>query len=121
MASQLSNNQTSDNGPQSLFDTLKELVPEKQERLKQFVRRDALPDRPKAHGVTRRKPSMGARSLVKSRYAPQSLGLACVYTLRPPQVENLIGGMRGLKALLWEGSVLDPNEVRAYPMLSPKS
>jgi len=25
--------------------------------------------------------------------------------------------MRGLKALLWEGSVLDPNEVRAYHTL----
>ncbi|KAG8978410.1 hypothetical protein FRC05_010655 [Tulasnella sp. 425] len=25
-------------------------------------------------------------------------------------VENLIGGMRGLKVMLWEGSVLDPNE-----------
>lgn len=25
--------------------------------------------------------------------------------------------MRGLKALLWEGSVLDPNEVHPYPML----
>lgn len=27
------------------------------------------------------------------------------------QVENVIGGMRGLKAMLWEGSLLDPNEV----------
>ena len=27
------------------------------------------------------------------------------------QVENIIGGMRGLKAMLWEASVLDPNEV----------
>jgi len=26
------------------------------------------------------------------------------------KVENLIGGMRGLKVMLWEGSVLDPNE-----------
>ncbi|KAI9697379.1 MAG: hypothetical protein M1836_004657 [Candelina mexicana] len=26
------------------------------------------------------------------------------------KVENTIGGMRGLKAMLWEGSVLDPNE-----------
>jgi citrate synthase len=26
------------------------------------------------------------------------------------KVENVLGGMRGLKAMLWEGSVLDPNE-----------
>jgi hypothetical protein len=26
-----------------------------------------------------------------------------------------VGGMRGLKAMLWEGSVLDPNEVFFYP------
>ncbi|KAG8988748.1 hypothetical protein FRB93_003990 [Tulasnella sp. JGI-2019a] len=26
------------------------------------------------------------------------------------KVDNLIGGMRGLKVMLWEGSVLDPNE-----------
>jgi hypothetical protein len=31
------------------------------------------------------------------------------------QIENIIGGMRGLKAMLWEGSVLDPNEVRKFP------
>lgn len=40
-----------------------------------------------------------------------------MYVLSLFQVENLIGGMRGLKALLWEGSVLDPNEARAYPTL----
>jgi hypothetical protein len=28
------------------------------------------------------------------------------------QIENIIGGMRGLKAMLWEASVLDANEVR---------
>ena len=28
------------------------------------------------------------------------------------KVENIVGGMRGLKAMLWEGSVLDPKEVR---------
>ena len=28
------------------------------------------------------------------------------------KVENIIGGMRGLKSMLWEASVLDPNEVR---------
>lgn len=27
------------------------------------------------------------------------------------KVENVIGGMRGLKSMLWEASVLDPNEV----------
>ncbi|CAE6437551.1 hypothetical protein ACGC1H_004401 [Rhizoctonia solani] len=26
------------------------------------------------------------------------------------KIENIVGGMRGLKAMLWEGSVLDPNE-----------
>ena len=31
-------------------------------------------------------------------------------TLGTIKVENAIGGMRGLKAMLWEGSVLDPNE-----------
>lgn len=35
-------------------------------------------------------------------------GLLMVYYL---QVENIIGGMRGLKAMLWEASVLDPLEV----------
>lgn len=39
---------------------------------------------------------------VKSKYADKSLGEV--------QVSNLLGGMRGLKALLWEGSVLDANE-----------
>ncbi|KAF9792796.1 citrate synthase [Thelephora terrestris] len=58
----------------SLFDTLKELVPEKQESLKKFKAE---------HGST---------------------------VIGEVKVENLIGGMRGLKALLWEGSVLDPNE-----------
>ncbi len=28
-----------------------------------------------------------------------------------PNVEPIIGGMRGIKAMLWEASVLDPNEV----------
>lgn len=46
-------------------------------------------------------------------------GPTCLRVLSLPQVENLIGGMRGLKALLWEGSVLDPNEVRVYPVLLP--
>jgi hypothetical protein len=35
------------------------------------------------------------------------------------QVENLIGGMRGLKAMLWEASVLDPNEVS--PVAPPQA
>lgn len=39
---------------------------------------------------------------VKSKYSDKSLGEV--------KVENLLGGMRGLKAMLWEGSVLDPNE-----------
>lgn len=39
---------------------------------------------------------------VKSEYSQKSLG--------DVKVENLLGGMRGLKAMLWEGSVLDPNE-----------
>ena len=34
------------------------------------------------------------------------------------QVEHVVGGMRGLKAMLWEASVLDPNEV-AHPSASP--
>jgi citrate synthase len=39
---------------------------------------------------------------VKTEYGERSLGEI--------QVNNLLGGMRGLKAMLWEGSVLDPNE-----------
>lgn len=39
---------------------------------------------------------------VKSEYSQKSLGEV--------KVENLLGGMRGLKAMLWEGSVLDANE-----------
>ena len=33
------------------------------------------------------------------------------------QVENVIGGMRGLKAMLWDASVLDPEEVGYYHLL----
>jgi len=41
--------------------------------------------------------------------------VACAVVSRVFQVENIIGGMRGLKAMLWEASVLDPNEVgRAF-------
>ena len=54
----------------------------------------------------------------KSRYALWPFRLTYVRVLSLSQVENLIGGMRGLKALLWEGSVLDPNEVHVYPMLT---
>lgn len=36
------------------------------------------------------------------------------------KVENIIGGMRGLKAMLWESSVLDPNEgIRFHGMTIP--
>ena len=28
------------------------------------------------------------------------------------KVDNILGGMRGLKAMLWDASVLDPLEVR---------
>ncbi|KAI4220863.1 MAG: hypothetical protein L6R36_007316, partial [Xanthoria steineri] len=31
-------------------------------------------------------------------------------TIGEVKVENTLGGMRGLKAMVWEGSVLDPNE-----------
>lgn len=34
-----------------------------------------------------------------------------MHTITFVQVENIVGGMRGIKAMLWEGSVLDPNEV----------
>ncbi|KAF8343947.1 citrate synthase-like protein [Cantharellus anzutake] len=37
------------------------------------------------------------------------------------KVENVIGGMRGLKALLWEGSLLDPNEgIRFHGLSIPE-
>lgn len=39
---------------------------------------------------------------VKSEYSQKSLGEV--------KVENLLGGMRGLKGMLWEGSVLDADE-----------
>ena len=35
------------------------------------------------------------------------------------KIENIIGGMRGLKAMLWEASVLDPNEASAPELFSP--
>lgn len=60
---------------------------------------------------------METRSLAKSRCVLRPFGLICGRVFSLPQVENLIGGMRGLKALLWEGSVLDPNEVRVHPTL----
>ena len=37
------------------------------------------------------------------------------------KVENIIGGMRGLKAMLWEASVLDPNEARLSGMLDSRA
>ncbi|KAG6332819.1 hypothetical protein ID866_6274 [Astraeus odoratus] len=36
------------------------------------------------------------------------------------KVENIIGGMRGIKAMLWEASVLDPNEgIRFHGLIIP--
>lgn len=58
----------------SLLDTLREVIPPKQEQLKR-LKAD--------HGRT---------------------------VVGEVQVENIIGGMRGIKAMLWESSVLDPNE-----------
>jgi len=39
---------------------------------------------------------------LRSEYGDASLGEV--------KVENAFGGMRGLKVMIWEGSVLDPNE-----------
>lgn len=37
------------------------------------------------------------------------------------KVENVLGGMRGIKAMLWEASVLDPNEgIRFHGMTIPE-
>ncbi|KAF8201448.1 citrate synthase-like protein [Pholiota molesta] len=58
----------------SLRDTLKEVIPVKQEQLKKFKAE---------HGNT---------------------------VVGEVKVDNIIGGMRGLKAMLWEASVLDPIE-----------
>ncbi|KJA20230.1 hypothetical protein HYPSUDRAFT_68631 [Hypholoma sublateritium FD-334 SS-4] len=58
----------------SLRDTLKEIIPAKQEQLKKLKAE---------HGDT---------------------------VVGEVKVENIIGGMRGLKAMLWEASVLDPVE-----------
>ncbi|CAN6622448.1 2-methylcitrate synthase, mitochondrial [Trichomonascus vanleenenianus] len=58
----------------NLKNTLREVIPEKKELLKQ----------------------------VKAKYGDRSLGEV--------QVNNLLGGMRGLKCMLWESSVLDANE-----------
>jgi len=36
------------------------------------------------------------------------------------KVENILGGMRGIKAMLWEASVLDPNEgIRFHGLTIP--
>jgi len=58
----------------TLHDTFAELVPQRQELLKEL----------------------------KTNYGDRSLG--------DIKVENLIGGMRGLKVMLWDPSVLDANE-----------
>ncbi|CAG8681112.1 520_t:CDS:2, partial [Acaulospora colombiana] len=58
----------------SLRETLAEVIPEKQNQLKQL----------------------------RAEHGQAVLG--------DVKVENIIGGMRGLKAMLWEASVLDPNE-----------
>jgi hypothetical protein len=62
--------------PQTLKETLQEVIPAKQEALKKL----------------------------RAEH-----GSAVVGDIK---VENIIGGMRGLKSMLWEASVLDPNEVR---------
>lgn len=43
---------------------------------------------------------------LKANYSDKSLGEI--------KLENLIGGMRGLKVMLWEGSVLDANRGIAF-------
>lgn len=58
----------------SLRETLKEVIPAKQEQLKKL----------------------------KAEHSQTVVG--------DIKVENIIGGMRGLKSMLWEASVLDPNE-----------
>lgn len=62
----------------SLKDAVGEVVPRKQEQLKQL----------------------------KANYNDRSLG--------DIKLENLIGGMRGLKVMLWEGSVLDSERGIAF-------
>ncbi|TFK76516.1 citrate synthase [Pluteus cervinus] len=59
---------------QSLRETLKEVIPRKQEQLKKL----------------------------KLEHSQAVVGEV--------KVEHILGGMRGLKAMLWEASVLDPNE-----------
>ncbi|KAJ7172555.1 citrate synthase [Mycena filopes] len=59
---------------QSLRETLREVIPAKQEQLKKL----------------------------KAEHSQTVVG--------DVKVENIIGGMRGIKAMLWEASVLDPNE-----------
>ncbi|XP_006458186.1 hypothetical protein AGABI2DRAFT_190539 [Agaricus bisporus var. bisporus H97] len=58
----------------SIRDTLKEVIPAKQEQLKRL----------------------------KAEHSQTVVG--------DIKVENIIGGMRGLKSMLWDASVLDPNE-----------
>ncbi|KAJ7940706.1 citrate synthase-like protein [Mycena leptocephala] len=41
--------------------------------------------------------------------------LVHIHPLHSFKVENIIGGMRGIKAMLWEASVLDPNEHSGLP------
>jgi citrate synthase len=77
---------------QSLKDTLKEVIPAKQEQLKRLVR--LAPS-----AVAR---CSCARSPQKSEHGQAVLG--------ETKVEHVIGGMRGLKSMLWDASVLDPHE-----------
>ncbi|KAH7889276.1 citrate synthase-like protein [Phlebopus sp. FC_14] len=68
----------------SLRQTLREVVPAKQEQLKKL----------------------------KAEHSQAVVGEV--------KVENILGGMRGLKAMLWEASVLDPNEgIRFHGLTIP--
>lgn len=68
----------------TLKETLQEVIPAKQEQLKQL----------------------------KAEHGQTSVG--------DVKVENIIGGMRGIKAMLWEASVLDPNEgIRFHGLTIP--
>lgn len=69
----------------SLKETLREVIPEKQEQLKRL----------------------------KTEHAHAIIGEV--------KIENILGGMRGLKAMLWDASVLDANEgIRFHGLTIPE-
>ena len=92
----------------TLRETLQEVIPAKQEQLRKLVRillcLYCLLSHPSIQKLEHGQSVVGD---VKVLYS-----MLCFRNTEQTKVENIIGGMRGLKAMLWEASVLDPVEVR---------